>query len=157
MGLEAVERFEEVFEQAKQEGKRIRAILLCSPSNPLGLLLHCYRQLELSCWLRTGTCYSEEVLKGYMRLCQKLGIHLISDEIYGLSIWDNSENKSPTPFKSVLSLDIENFMGPQMVHVVWGMSKVSNIQLHTALEKSLNSCVGLWRNRPTNRGSYQPV
>lgn len=92
-----------------------------------------------------------------MRLCQKLGIHLISDEIYGLSIWDNSENKSPTPFKSVLSLDIENFMGPQMVHVVWGMSKVSNIQLHTALEKSLNSCVGLWRNRPTNRGSYQPV
>ena len=39
MGLEAVGRFEEVFEQAKQEGKRIKAILLCSPNNPLGLSL----------------------------------------------------------------------------------------------------------------------
>lgn len=60
-----------------------------------------------------------------MRLCQKLGIHLISDEIYGLSIWDTPENESPTPFKSVLSFDTENLMDPNMVHVVWGMSKVS--------------------------------
>lgn len=37
MELEAVGRFEEVFGLAKQEGKRIRAILLCSPNNPLGL------------------------------------------------------------------------------------------------------------------------
>lgn len=49
MSLEAVERFGEDFEQAKQEGKRIRAILLCSPSNPLGLLLYYHRQLDLSC------------------------------------------------------------------------------------------------------------
>lgn len=49
MSLEAVERFGEDFEQAKQEGKRIRAILICSPNNPLGLLLYYHRQLDLSC------------------------------------------------------------------------------------------------------------
>ena len=47
-----------------------------------------------------------------MRLCQKLGIHLISDEVYGLSVWDNPENKNPTPFKSVLSFDTENLIRP---------------------------------------------
>lgn len=36
MGLEAVDRFEAAFIQVKNEGKRIKAILLCSPNNPLG-------------------------------------------------------------------------------------------------------------------------
>lgn len=39
MGLEAIARFEEVAEQARREGKRVKAILLCSPNNPLGLFV----------------------------------------------------------------------------------------------------------------------
>lgn len=93
-----------------------------------------------------------------MRLCQKLGIHLISDEVYGLSVWDNPENKNPTPFKSVLSFDTENLIDPQMVHVVWGMSKVSNMKLLVTIDLVLfNACVGLWCNGFTNRDPHQPV
>lgn len=36
MGLEAVAKFEAAFNKARDEGKRIKAILLCSPNNPLG-------------------------------------------------------------------------------------------------------------------------
>lgn len=39
MGLDAVVRFEELGEQARREGKRVKAILLCSPNNPLGMSL----------------------------------------------------------------------------------------------------------------------
>ncbi|KAL4747883.1 pyridoxal phosphate-dependent transferase [Aspergillus terricola var. indicus] len=86
MGLDAILRFEEVAEQARLEGKRVKAILLCSPNNPL------------------GRCYPEEVLKSYMRLCQNLGIHLISDELYGLPVWHNPSIDDPTSFTSVLSI-----------------------------------------------------
>ncbi|KAL4908704.1 hypothetical protein BDW74DRAFT_173936 [Aspergillus multicolor] len=105
MGLEAVAQFEEVAEQARREGKRVKAILLCSPNNPL------------------GRCYPKEVLKSYMRLCQKLGMHLISDELYGLSVWDNPESNTPTPFASVLSIDTQNLIDPRLIHAVWGLSK----------------------------------
>jgi aspartate/methionine/tyrosine aminotransferase len=39
MGTDAVVCFEEVAEQATREGKKVKAILLCSPNNPLGLLV----------------------------------------------------------------------------------------------------------------------
>ncbi|KAJ0418812.1 pyridoxal phosphate-dependent transferase [Aspergillus carlsbadensis] len=105
MGLDAVARFEEVAEQARREGKRVKGILLCSPNNPL------------------GRCFPEDVLKGYMQLCQKLGMHLISDELYGLSVWNNPESTDPTPFTSVLSINTDGLVDPQLVHAVWGLSK----------------------------------
>ncbi|CRG86154.1 putative inactive 1-aminocyclopropane-1-carboxylate synthase-like protein 2 [Talaromyces islandicus] len=101
--LEAVEEYGKAFFKATEQGQKIKAILLCSPNNPL------------------GRCYPEEVLKAYMILCQKLSMHLISDELYGLSVWDNPEYENPTPFTSVLSIDTENLIDPQKVHVVWGM------------------------------------
>ncbi|KAK1141771.1 hypothetical protein N8T08_008436 [Aspergillus melleus] len=103
--LEAVNRCEEVLEQSTQAGKKVKAILLCSPNNPL------------------GRCYSEDVLKAYMKLCHKLGLHLICDELYGLSVWETPDNKELVPFKSILSINAGEFMDPEMVHAVWGMSK----------------------------------
>lgn len=35
--LEAVECFKEAYKRATEEGKIVKAILLCSPNNPLGL------------------------------------------------------------------------------------------------------------------------
>ncbi|KAL4755788.1 pyridoxal phosphate-dependent transferase [Aspergillus foveolatus] len=105
MGTDAIARFEEVAEQATREGKKVKAILLCSPNNPL------------------GRCYPKEVLKSYMQLCQKLGIHLISDELYGLSVWESPESDESTPFTSVLSIDTNDLVDAQLVHAVWGTSK----------------------------------
>ena len=60
-----------------------------------------------------------------MKLCHKLGLHLICDELYGLSVWETPDNKELVPFKSILSINAGEFMDPKMVHAVWGMSKVS--------------------------------
>jgi aspartate/methionine/tyrosine aminotransferase len=60
-----------------------------------------------------------------MRFCQKYKIHLISDEIYGLSCWGNTELPDTSPFHSVLAIDKTNLIDPALVHVLWGMSKVS--------------------------------
>ncbi|KAE8381470.1 pyridoxal phosphate-dependent transferase [Aspergillus bertholletiae] len=103
--LEAVENYEKAFIKATEQDQKVKAILLCSPNNPL------------------GRCYPGEVLKAYLTLCQKLNMHFISDELYGLSVWHNPEYENPTPFTSVLSIETENLIDPQKVHVIWGMSK----------------------------------
>ncbi|RKK91473.1 hypothetical protein BFJ71_g10839 [Fusarium oxysporum] len=104
--LEAINEYEKEYIQAQKEGKCVQAILLCSPHNPL------------------GRCYSKRVLIAYMRLCGKLGLHLIVDEIYALSVFENPEMDDPVPFTSILSLSAEGLMDPRKVHVQWGFSKV---------------------------------
>ena len=71
-----------------------------------------------------GRCYSRAVLESYMKFCNTNSLHLISDEIYALSVWDNPRVKGNVGFTSVLSIDASQFMNPNMVHVVWGLSKV---------------------------------
>lgn len=70
-----------------------------------------------------GQCYSPEVLKGYMKLCQRHSIHLISDEIYALSVFDTGD-PAAIPFTSVLSFDPAGLIDPDYLHVFYGMSKV---------------------------------
>ncbi|PWY81604.1 aspartate aminotransferase [Aspergillus sclerotioniger CBS 115572] len=103
--MAAIDEYERAYAAAKSKGLRIRAVLLCSPHNPL------------------GRCYSEKVLKGYMRFCSRNGLHLISDEIYAMSVWKNPRMSDAPGFKSILSMDVREFMDPSMVHVVWGLSK----------------------------------
>ncbi|RMJ25282.1 hypothetical protein PHISP_03858 [Aspergillus sp. HF37] len=116
----------------KTTGKRVRAVMLCHPHNPL------------------GRCYSRSVLIELMEFCQTHQIHLISDEIYALSTWENKVDPGTqaVEFHSVLSIDTENLIDPSLVHVMWGMSKdfganglrlgaiisQSNSDLHTALK-----------------------
>jgi aspartate/methionine/tyrosine aminotransferase len=103
--LEAVVRYEDALLQSEKSGTKVKALILCSPHNPL------------------GRCYPRETLVAFMRLCQKHRIHLISDEIYALSIWHNPEYPDATTFTSVLSIDTSNIISPELVHVLWGMSK----------------------------------
>ena len=63
----------------------------------------------------------------YMRLCGKLGLHLLVDEIYALSVFENSEMDDAVPFTSILSLNAEGLMDPRKVHVQWGFSKVLDL------------------------------
>lgn len=71
-----------------------------------------------------GRCYSSDVLKAYLTMCQRLGIHFISDEIYALSTWDNPQALDQHGFTSILSLDVAQYIDPNRVHVLWGSSKV---------------------------------
>ncbi|CAO2657098.1 Nn.00g059010.m01.CDS01 [Neocucurbitaria sp. VM-36] len=103
-----VSKYEEALIASEREGLKIRAILLCHPHNPL------------------GRCYGKTTLVGLMTLCQRYGIHLISDEIYALSVWKNTMDEvdeEAATFTSVLSIDTEDIIAPELVHVLWGTSK----------------------------------
>jgi 1-aminocyclopropane-1-carboxylate synthase len=106
-----VESFERAFALAEEEGVRIRAVLLVNPSNPL------------------GRCYPRETLIEVMKLCQHRRLHLISDEVYGLSVFgaeladESAPEKSLVPFTSILSIDTQGLIDPDLLHVEYGTSK----------------------------------
>jgi 1-aminocyclopropane-1-carboxylate synthase len=58
-----------------------------------------------------------------MKFCQRNQIHMISDEIYALSVFETDE-KDAVSFTSVLSLDPNGVIDLQRLHVLYGMSKV---------------------------------
>ncbi|KAJ5107391.1 hypothetical protein N7456_004066 [Penicillium angulare] len=133
--IDLYERTAVEFEQ--RTGKKVRAVMLCNPHNPL------------------GRCYPRETIDCLMKLCQSRRMHLISDEIYALSVWNNKLDKNSkfNEFESLLSRDLTNLIDPDLVHVLWGMSKdfganglrtgaiisQSNSNLHTAAK-----CVSLY-------------
>jgi aspartate/methionine/tyrosine aminotransferase len=59
-----------------------------------------------------------------MKLCQKHSLHLLSDEIYALSVWKNEKAPDAPEFTSVLSINTNELINVNLVHVMWGMSKV---------------------------------
>ncbi|UNI17005.1 hypothetical protein JDV02_003386 [Purpureocillium takamizusanense] len=107
MGFAAIEAHRAAILAAKDRGQRVAAIILAHPNNPL------------------GRCYPRNVLLAYMRLCQEHRVHLISDEIYALSVFKNAfdTKPAPVPFESVLSIDVNGIIDPELMHVIWGMSK----------------------------------
>ncbi|KAJ5780498.1 hypothetical protein N7457_005658 [Penicillium paradoxum] len=108
LGLEAVDKYEEALLAFQQTtGKKVKALMLAHPHNPL------------------GRCYPREVLIKLMKFCQKYQVHFISDEIYALSTFENTVDKHPPPakFESALSIDPTGIIDPRLVHVLWGMSK----------------------------------
>ncbi|KAL4986243.1 PLP-dependent transferase [Aspergillus falconensis] len=64
----------------------VRAVMLCNLHNPL------------------RRCYPRRTVDRLMRLCQTRQIHLIADEIYVLSVWENRVDKDVpfAPFESLV-------------------------------------------------------
>ncbi|KAF6838236.1 ACC synthase [Colletotrichum plurivorum] len=60
-----------------------------------------------------------------MRVCQKYDMHLISDENYALSVWQNNidSHPPPVPFESCLFINMDGIMDAHRLHILWGMSK----------------------------------
>lgn len=107
VSAEAVDKYEEAILESQAKGVKIAGVILCHPHNPL------------------GRCYPRTAILRLMALCEKYKIHLISDEIYALSVWGNTvdEKPAPVPFESALSIPTDGVMDPSRLHVVWGMSK----------------------------------
>ncbi|KAL7931350.1 PLP-dependent transferase [Trichoderma chlorosporum] len=103
----AVAKYEDALKEAEAKGTKVAGLVLCNPHNPL------------------GRCYSRDAIVGLLKLCEKYKIHFISDEIYALSVWDNTVDTGIPlePFTSSLSIDPTGIIDPSRVHVVWGMSK----------------------------------
>ena len=77
-----------------------------------------------------GQCYSKDALQAIVGFCSKHDIHLISDEIYALSVY-HTDNSHPG-FTSALSIDLTS-VDRSLVHVLYGFSKVCFIFRHNAM------------------------
>lgn len=119
-----VDKYADALRKAVSKNINVRALWLCNPHNPLGIS---YAKSASQGILNTdktqGQCYPRGVLEGYMRFCQEHRIHLISDEIYGLSVFDTNDSAA-VPFTSVLSIDPTELIDSTLLHVFYGMSKV---------------------------------
>ena len=58
-----------------------------------------------------------------VRFCSRYQLHLISDEVYASCVFDSGDPDA-VPFTSVLSLDTPALIDPNLVHVLYGFSKV---------------------------------
>ncbi|KAE8393453.1 pyridoxal phosphate-dependent transferase [Aspergillus alliaceus] len=109
---------------------KIRGVVIANPHNPL------------------GRCYSKEALIEIARFCGQNNIHFISDEIYANSVFEVPNSTAP-PFTSVLSLDLDGIIDPNLVHVLYGMSKdfgASGLRLgvlHSRNEQLIQAAYGV--------------
>jgi aspartate/methionine/tyrosine aminotransferase len=91
---------EQEIQKHQRDGGRVKAFLYCNPNNPLGVV------------------YPRELTLQLMEVCSKHQVHFISDEIYALSVFDQSAT-----FTSVLSIPREQLPDPGRTHLLWGLSK----------------------------------
>ncbi|KAL3461359.1 pyridoxal phosphate-dependent transferase [Aspergillus heterothallicus] len=99
-----VTKYEQALVDAETRGIRIRAVVLVNPHNPV------------------GRCYPRETLVEILKFCSKHQLHLISDEIYALCVFDSGSTDAPT-FTSILSLATPALIDINLVHVLYGFSK----------------------------------
>lgn len=102
-----MQKFEIALQNARDQGVKVKAILICNPCNPL------------------GRCYSRKTLIHLARFCQKEGLHLVSDEIYAMSVFENQgkEYLKMDGFTSALSIQYETGIDGRNIHILWGASK----------------------------------
>ncbi|KAJ9093170.1 hypothetical protein QFC21_006487 [Naganishia friedmannii] len=102
-------RMERAWLECEKRGLKVKAVIVTNPGNPIG------RTLE------------RDTLLAYCRFAEKRNLHLISDEIYALSVFDNPKLPNAVPFTSILNIDVERELGEtfskKRLHVLHGMSK----------------------------------
>ncbi|KAK0108048.1 hypothetical protein ONS95_002871 [Cadophora gregata] len=105
---EIVEQYQKAFDRSAANGVNIKAFLIVNPHNPL------------------GRCYPPSTLAALMKFSQQNHIHMISDEVYALTVYGTGDPDLPE-FTSVLSIDAEGLINVERLHVFYGMSKVFNL------------------------------
>ncbi|PNJ68564.1 ACCS isoform 5 [Pongo abelii] len=93
-----VEKLEMALREAHSESIKVKGLILINPQNPL------------------GDIYSLEELQEYLVFAKRHRLHVIVDEVYMLSVFEESVG-----YHSVLSL--ERLPDPQRTHVMWATSK----------------------------------
>ncbi|KAI8621546.1 pyridoxal phosphate-dependent transferase [Chytriomyces sp. MP71] len=93
-GLPSVEQLDDAYKSSPTPAK---ALLICNPNNPTGQLI------------------PPGVIRAWLKWAKMRGIHIIADEVYMFSVWDDGKE-----FESVLSL---NEYDPESMHIIWSLSK----------------------------------
>ncbi|KAK5084216.1 hypothetical protein LTR05_005292 [Lithohypha guttulata] len=107
LSLGAIAAYEAAIKSCQANNQRVAAIMLCNPHNPL------------------GRCYPRDFIIELMKLCQKYEVHLISDEIYAMSVFRSTDPSDPSviPFTSLSSIPTEGLINPSLTHLLYGISK----------------------------------
>ncbi|KAL5322159.1 hypothetical protein ACEPPN_010129 [Leptodophora sp. 'Broadleaf-Isolate-01'] len=116
---EIVHQYQKAFDRSAADGVKVKAILIVNPHNPL------------------GRCYPASTLVALMKFCQQNCIHMISDEVYALSVYDTGATDLPT-FTSALSIDPTGLIEAERLHIFYGMSKVNTPLRFLAQRQLLN-------------------
>jgi hypothetical protein len=125
LGVAAVARYEDRLLELKAQGVRVAAVLIANPHNPL------------------GRCYPRDALLEFMRLCRRHGAHLVSDEVYALSVFPNTVDKDDDGTPSC---------SPPFCSVLWTRPRRPGPRsLH------LGRLQGLWRQRAAPRRPHLPA
>ncbi|KAH7333013.1 pyridoxal phosphate-dependent transferase [Rhizoctonia solani] len=91
--------------ELEDSDNKIRVIILCNPQNPL------------------ANAYPEEMVVEYAKLAEEFNVHLLVDEVYGLQVFSSKYVPNPTPFKSIMSVDLPSSIDLSRIHVVLGPTK----------------------------------
>ena len=83
---EVLDAFEVVMEKLRGDGRHVKGLILSNPGNPIGMYSH---PVFVRLIVETGYVLSKESILAYCRFAERHDIHLISDEIYALSIFKN--------------------------------------------------------------------
>lgn len=97
-----------------------------SPHNPLGkcyVSCLCFFKCRFEKFKLIFNPQPVETLKAIASFCNRHKLHLILDEIYAYSVFQNPSSLDAIPFTSILSLDLSTIIDTQLVHVMYGMSK----------------------------------
>ncbi|KII84198.1 hypothetical protein PLICRDRAFT_374221 [Plicaturopsis crispa FD-325 SS-3] len=107
LGLESIEHIRDAIRRSNAAGTTIRVLILCNPHNPL------------------ANAYPIDTVKAYAKTAQEFNLHLLVDEVYANQVFSSSFVPDPTPFVSVLSLDVRAECGcdPSRIHVLAGPTK----------------------------------
>ncbi|KAI1803418.1 putative aminotransferase class I and II family protein [Daldinia bambusicola] len=96
---------EKALQRATENNVKVKGVMLCNPHNPL------------------GRCYSVETLRAIAGFCGQHSLHLISDEVFAMSVYGNPDVPDAVPFTSIVALDLDDKIDPRNVHVAYGMGK----------------------------------
>lgn len=115
----SVEIFEKGYNDAIKQGLRPRGIIIINPSNPL------------------GDVYDEKTIEPVLKFAAEKQLHVIMDEIYALSLFDNEKS-----FESMLNY--KSIIDEKRIHFVWSFSKdfaLSGIRLGVVYVGSKDLCL----------------
>lgn len=102
-GEEIVDYLQAALESANTA---VRAVIICNPHNPL------------------GQCYPAKTLKAVAKFCERYDLHLLSDELYALSVFESPDLPNAAPFTSILAIDAQKLgVSPSRLHTMWSVSK----------------------------------
>ncbi|CAF3102082.1 unnamed protein product [Rotaria sp. Silwood2] len=94
----SVEIYKRGYEEAINQGLQPRGIIILNPNNPI------------------GDIYDEQTIQPILEFAAQKKLHVIIDEIYALSIFENQK-----PFQSILNY--KSIIDPKRTHFLWSFSK----------------------------------